>query len=82
MTCRDVVRLFSDYLAGDLPAHLEGPFRTHLRRCLKCRTFLRQLRATIEAGRLAATAPDEADRTGQAPDELVREVLRAIRTAG
>jgi anti-sigma factor RsiW len=80
VTCRDVIALVSDYLAGELPPEVTAAFDAHLHRCLNCRTFLAQLRITIEAGRLVATSPEDADGTGAMPAELLASILALLRT--
>jgi hypothetical protein len=53
LSCREFVELVSDYVERRLSLSERTRFEMHLCYCAPCRTYLRQLRATIEtAGRL------------------------------
>ncbi|BDG06066.1 anti-sigma factor family protein [Anaeromyxobacter oryzae] len=53
LSCRELVELASDYVEGRLSLGDRTRFEMHLCWCPPCRTYLRQIRETIEtAGRL------------------------------
>lgn len=58
VACRELVALASDYLDGELPADWRASLDAHLADCDGCRTYLEQIRVTIEA--LARLDPDAA----------------------
>jgi predicted anti-sigma-YlaC factor YlaD len=62
LSCQELVELVTDYLEGTLPAHERARFEDHLAICADCRSYLDQMRCTIElVGALREEAiPDEA----------------------
>ena len=57
LSCRELVELVTDYLEGALSAEERARFEEHIRPCGGCRTYLEQMRATIElTGRLSPSA--------------------------
>ena len=62
IACIELVELLTDYLEGALPPDEVAAVDAHLETCPPCRTYLAQMRATIEAmGSVpVATLPDEA----------------------
>jgi anti-sigma factor RsiW len=72
LTCRELVRLVTDYLEGSLSETDVDRFDAHLTKCDACTTYLAQIRETI---RIAGTLT-EASLAPQARDEL----LAAFRT--
>ena len=49
LTCQDVVELATDYFEASLPADQSERFAAHVARCEQgCKTYLRQLRITID----------------------------------
>ena len=80
MTCREATEFLTDYLEGDLHADLRAAFEDHLSRCANCVAFLAQFRRTIQAEGDAYRTSD-ADAAAVLPDELVRNILRAIEDA-
>ena len=49
IACIELVELLTDYLEGALPPDEVAAVEEHLRTCPPCRTYLAQMRATIEA---------------------------------
>ena len=72
LTCRELVRLVTDYLEGELPETDRRRFDDHLTKCDGCTTYLAQVRDTI---RITGTLTEES-LAPQARDEL----LAAFRT--
>ena len=72
LTCRELVRLVTDYLEGELPETDRRRFDAHLTKCDGCTTYLAQVRDTI---RITGTLTEES-LAPQARDEL----LAAFRT--
>jgi anti-sigma factor RsiW len=47
MTCRELVRLITDYFEGNLSGRDRRRFERHLRHCDGCTTYLEQMRETV-----------------------------------
>ncbi len=47
LSCRDLVRLISDYAGGEMDSLAKKEFETHLATCHKCRVMVRTMRQTI-----------------------------------
>ena len=62
IACIELVELLTDYLEGALPPDEVAAVDAHLETCPPCRTYLAQMRATIQAlGSVPVdTLPDEA----------------------
>ena len=59
LTCKELVRLVTDYLEDALPAPARRRFDEHLRACDGCTTYIDQMRQTIAIyGRLDGEALD------------------------
>lgn len=72
MACKDFVEIVTDYLEGSMPFLQRVRFHLHLGLCLGCRTYLRQMKQTIQTlGRLPEQPP--------AP-EVRDELLQRFRT--
>ena len=71
MSCRELVRLITDYLEGGLSRRDRRRFERHLRDCDGCTTYVEQMRETV---RLAGVLSED-DLAPQARDELL-EVFR------
>jgi hypothetical protein len=53
MNCKEVVKLVTDYLEGNLPLYDHIRFEDHLRKCPGCELYLDQMRQTVRTlGRL------------------------------
>ena len=53
LSCRELVELVTDYLEDALPAEERARFEEHIGGCSGCKTYLAQIRHTIETlGRL------------------------------
>jgi anti-sigma factor RsiW len=48
LTCADVVKLITDYTEGRLTSAERRRFEEHIAICPPCRTFLAQMRTTVE----------------------------------
>jgi anti-sigma factor RsiW len=49
LTCQELVELVTDYLEERLPAAERARFEAHLADCSACRTYLEQMRQTVQA---------------------------------
>lgn len=68
MDCDELVELVTAYLEGALPRSERRGIEAHLDECEGCRTYLEQMRMTIDAaGRLT-----EEDVPPEGVDELIR----------
>jgi hypothetical protein len=47
LACRDLVRLVSDYLDGELPPDWRASINDHLSACDGCTNYLEQIRQTV-----------------------------------
>ena len=48
LACKELVELITDYLEGALAEHDRVRLEDHLAKCDGCRSYLEQIRATIE----------------------------------
>lgn len=65
ITCVEFVDAASLYVDADLPVREAAAFAEHLARCVDCRAFISQFKATISllaAGRAAQLTPSARDR--------------------
>lgn len=46
-TCKELVRLVTDYLEDRLPPEERARFQAHLNECYGCRYYLEQMRQTV-----------------------------------
>jgi anti-sigma factor RsiW len=65
MTCRDVIEVLADYLAGALPARARRAVESQLASCDDCARYLRSYELTMA---LARDAYRPASRSGLRPD--------------
>lgn len=70
--CYEVVELVTDYIEGALPAALAAEVEAHLAECDPCRTYLAQMRRTIEE--IGRVPVDSLSRQAQ------RDLVAAFRT--
>ena len=64
LSCQELVELVTDYLEDALPPEERARFEAHLVPCDGCRTYLEQIRTTIElTGRLT---PEQLDPEAEA----------------
>jgi hypothetical protein len=76
ITCRELVRIVTEYLEGALALEERTRFEQHLVYCKGCSLYLRQMRDTLRAtGRLS-----EESVPGVARDELLRAFRSFHRT--
>ncbi len=73
MTCREFAEFVMAYLDGELEEDLRRRFNEHLGECADCVRYLREYRATIQAGQLAYADEPPAD----VPEDLVKAILDA-----
>ncbi|MCC7241511.1 MAG: zf-HC2 domain-containing protein [Acidobacteria bacterium] len=80
LRCRDVARLASDYINGDLSWRQRLAIRAHLLMCRHCSRYLLQMRQAValvrRLGRSGRTSRRPAD-----AEEDARSIFRAARTA-
>lgn len=57
MTCRELVELMIDYLAGDLPEDVCVHIREHIERCSPCDHFFQSYRITVKITRQLPQSP-------------------------
>ncbi len=76
ITCRELLDFLYLYLEDELPEDRRGEFERHLGVCDPCRDYIRQYGESIRLGKAAFADPDgPAD--DEAPEELVRAILKA-----
>ena len=67
LTCQQITELVTDYLEGRLTTRRWISFQMHVGLCFKCRTYLKQMKATVATlGKL----PDD-----PLPADIKRELL-------
>jgi len=72
LVCADIVKLVTDYLEGRLTPAERRRFESHVAICPPCRSFLDQMRTTVE---LVGAVREE-----DVPPEMEEHLLRAFRT--
>lgn len=72
LTCQDLVELVTEYLEATLPHAERTRFEEHLATCPGCRTYLEQMRQTIDL------LNGHADKT-TLPPEILRAFSEAFR---
>jgi anti-sigma factor RsiW len=56
LTCQELVELVTEYLEQTLPPAERARFEAHLAECRGCRTYVEQMRQTIQ---MLGTLPEE-----------------------
>ncbi len=74
ITCRELLDFLHLYLDGELPAARRLEFDRHLSVCEPCRSYIREYRSAVALGKAAFSASDQ---PADAPEELVRAILRS-----
>jgi anti-sigma factor (TIGR02949 family) len=64
LSCQDLTEIITDYLEGAMPRPDAARLEEHLRECGGCRTYLDQMRRTIQL-------------TGRVPQDPIPAELRA-----
>jgi anti-sigma factor RsiW len=77
MNCREFTEFLHEYLFDDLPAGERAEFEKHLAECPWCVAYLDSYRKTIQLEQAAFSAAEDAPPPCDAPEELVRAILRA-----
>jgi anti-sigma factor RsiW len=77
MNCREFTEFLHDYLFENLPAAERDEFDRHLAECPWCVAYLDSYRKTLQLEQAAFSAPEGAAPPCDAPEELVRAILRA-----
>src|SRR5262245_34896824 len=78
MTCREVIELLAEYLAGELPPAPRKAFTDHLDACPECAAYLKGYEQTIRLAKAALREPNESV-SDDIPEELVQAILAARR---
>jgi anti-sigma factor RsiW len=76
VTCREFADFMGEYLSGELPPDLRGPFDHHLRLCINCQRYLTSYRETVALGKQAFADADAAV-PAEVPENLVKAILAA-----
>jgi anti-sigma factor RsiW len=77
MNCREFTEFLHEYLFGGLPAGERAEFEKHLAECPWCRAYLVSYKKTIELEQVAFAGSGDQLPPPDAPEELVRAILRA-----
>lgn len=72
MTCKELTELVTEYLEGEMRFMERLSFRMHIAMCRSCRTYVRQLKQTVE---VLGGLPDDFE----IPDEVRDELLEVFR---
>ena len=76
MTCKQLVELLEQFLAGELPVDVRGTLESHLATCANCRCYLASYKSTVRLVADAAKRPEH-DPPAEVSEELVRSILSA-----
>jgi anti-sigma factor RsiW len=71
LTCQELVELVTDYLEDELPPAERARFDAHVRACGHCRSYLNQMRTTIDL--VGSLTPSDLDLA------MERELLSTFR---
>lgn len=77
MNCREFTEFLDEYLSGDLPADERAEFENHLAECPWCVAYLDSYQKTIALENAAFADPEDAPIPADAPEELVKAIVRA-----
>jgi anti-sigma factor RsiW len=77
MNCREFTEFLHEYLFDHLPPAERAEFEKHLAECPWCVAYLDSYRKTIQLEQAAFPAAEDAPPPCDAPEELVRAILRA-----
>jgi anti-sigma factor RsiW len=77
MSCREFTGFLHEYLLGNLPAGQRAEFDKHLAECPECVAYLDGYRKAIQLAKEALSVPNDVPPPDEAPQELVRAILRA-----
>jgi anti-sigma factor RsiW len=80
VTCREFADFMADYLSGELPADTRARFDHHVSLCVNCRRYLAGYETTVALGK-RAFEDDDAPVPADVPEELVRSILAARKSA-
>ncbi len=80
MTCREFADFMMDYLSDELSSESRARFDHHLSLCANCRKYLTSYEETVKLGK-RAFADEEAALPADVPEELVKAILAARRSA-
>ncbi len=80
MTCREFADFMMDYLSDELSSEARAPFDYHLSLCANCRKYLTSYEETVKLGK-RAFADEDAALPSDVPEELVKAILAARRSA-
>lgn len=80
MTCREFAGFMMDYRSGELPPAVRAAFEHHLRLCPNCQRYLVSYEETVSLGQHAFD-DDEAAVPAEVPEQLVKAILAARRSA-
>jgi predicted anti-sigma-YlaC factor YlaD len=70
ITCRELTDLLLDFVAGELPSHVQEHIQQHLEWCPPCVTYLETYRLTIQLTRKLPCEP--------LPEELLHRLRAAL----
>ena len=76
ITCREFEDFVMQYLDDELPARQLAMFELHLRICRECREYLAAYQRSVDIGRAAFKADDEA-LPEEVPEDLIKAILKA-----
>jgi anti-sigma factor RsiW len=77
MNCREFTEFLGEYLSGDLSEEERSIFEWHLAECPECRAYLETYRMTLRAEKATFHASEISPPPVEAPDDLIRAILRA-----
>ena len=74
LSCQELTEIVTDYLEGRMSFMQRLSFQMHVGMCRHCRTYLRQMRATVQA---LGALPAEAVSRGM-PEAVQRELMQRL----
>ena len=80
MTGREFADFIMDYHSGELTSEVRTRFDHHLDLCANCRNYLTSYEEAVKLGKTAFD-DEQAELPADVPDDLVRAILAARRSA-
>ena len=77
ISCRELIELIADYLAGALAGVQAEDFQRHLALCISCHSYLLTYQTTMRASKEAMRHEELAS---EAPEDLIRAILEIRRS--
>jgi len=79
LMCRDLARIASDYIDGELTARQNMSVKMHLMMCVHCRTFIGNLRASTKLIQAHSSVTPSPELVQKIDDRIAEALARSAR---